>query len=121
MVTEIFSQSNKDKQRQTMYKTYNCKQLTLASNKNLKPLVGDITAESEEHTIFRAGKHKWTEPMLYLRNIHNGKYSKNVHSSVQTGENKTNIRIWHLKRTSLNIAYQKRLSFRPITQEETLA
>ena len=39
-----------------MYKTCNCKQLTLASNKNLKPHVDDITAEIEEHRIFRAGK-----------------------------------------------------------------
>ena len=45
-----------DIQRQTMYKTYNCKQLTLASNKDLKPQVDDITAEIEEHKIFRAGK-----------------------------------------------------------------
>ena len=105
-----------------MYKTYNCKQLTLASNENLKPHVGDITAKNEEHRIFRAGKtQKDRANVISSKTCIMSSILRMCTAQCRHGEIKQILRIWHLKRTSSNIAYQKRLSFRPITQAERLA
>ena len=70
---------------------------------------------------FAQEKHKRTEPMLYLRNMQNVKYSKNVHSSVQTRGNKTNSQDMAFKKNILKYSVPEKTIVSTNQQAERLA
>ena len=49
--------------------------------------------------------------MLYLRNMRNVKYSSNVHSSVQTGENKNKSQDMEFKKNILKCSIPEKTIF----------